>query len=69
MATVDPAACYDLADFYERTDRITQWGPLTAYDNTLTKRFVDQVVVHQDSIEVRFKAGISVDVSTSSKMQ
>ena len=69
LATVDPAACYDLADFYERTDRITQWGPLTAYDNTLTKRFVDQVVVHQDSIEVRFKAGISVDVSTSSKMQ
>ena len=57
----DPA-CYDLADFYERTDCITQWGAVTAYDNELTKRFVDTVVVKDEGIEVKFKAGISVEV-------
>ena len=59
---VDPAACYDLADFYERTDRITQWGPVKAFDDDLTKRFVDKIVVQQDGIEVQFKAGIAVKV-------
>lgn len=57
---VDPAACYDLADFYERTDRITQWGPVKAFDDDLTKRFVDKIVVQQGGIEVEFKAGIAV---------
>ena len=56
----DPAACYDLADFYERTDRIRQWGPLKEYDNEMTKRYIDKVVVKQDGIEVCFKAGINV---------
>lgn len=55
-------ACYDLADFYERTDCITQWGPVTKYDNDLTRRFVEKIEVNDDGIEVRFKAGISVDV-------
>jgi len=59
---VDPAACYDLADSYERTDRITQWGPVKAFDDDLTKRFVDKIVVQQDGIEVQFKAGIAVKV-------
>ena len=57
-----PPACYDLADFYERTDCITQWGPVTKYDNDLTRRFVEKIEVNDDGIEVRFKAGISVDV-------
>jgi predicted hydrocarbon binding protein len=55
-------ACYDLADFYERTDCITQWGPVAKYDNDLTRRFVEKIEVNDDGIEVRFKAGISVDV-------
>ncbi len=59
---VDLAACYDLADFYERTDRITQWGPVRAFDDNLTKRFIDKIVVQQDGIEVQFKAGIEVKV-------
>lgn len=59
---VDPAACYDLTDFYERTDRITQWGKLKAFDDDLTKRFVDKIVVQQDGIEVQFKAGIAVKI-------
>ena len=54
----DPAACYDLADFYERTDRIAQWGPLDKYDNEMTKRYIEKIVVQQDGIEVHFKAGI-----------
>ena len=57
----DPA-CYDLADFYARTDRITQCGPLKKYDDILMKRFVGKVVVKKCGLEVIFKAGISIEV-------
>lgn len=57
----DPA-CYELADFYERTDEITQWGAVTEYDNNLVRRFVKEILVKADSLEVKFKAGISVEV-------
>ena len=53
-------ACYDLVDFYERTDEITQWGPVTEYDNEMVQRFVEKIVVLDDGLEIRFKAGISV---------
>ncbi len=57
----DPA-CYDLADFYERTDRITQWGLVQDYDNDLVRRFVEKILVNSARIEVKFKGGISVEV-------
>ena len=55
-------ACYYLADFYERTDRITQWGEVASYDNDLVRRFVERITVLEDGLEVKFKAGISVKV-------
>jgi hypothetical protein len=57
----DPA-CYDLTDFYERTDRITQWGLVQDYDNDLVRRFVEKILVNSVRIEVKFKGGISVEV-------
>jgi len=57
----DPA-CYELADFYERTDRITQWGLVQDYDNDLVRRFVEKILVKQNCIEVKFKGGINVEV-------
>lgn len=61
--SVRSAACYDIADFYERTDRMTQWGPVQEYDDALTKRFVECFIVQQDGILVRFKAGVEVMVA------
>ena len=63
--SVRSAACYDIADFYERTDRMTQWGPVQEYDDALTKRFVKCFIVQQDGILVRFKAGVEVMVAQS----
>ncbi len=60
----DPAACYDVHDFYERTDNITQRGPVKEYDNELTRRFVDRFVIQPEGIDVRFKAGITINVKT-----
>ena len=57
----DPA-CYDLADFYDRTDEISQWGPVTEYDDDLVRRFVEKVTVLDNGLEVKFKAGISVKI-------
>ena len=57
----DPACC-DFADFYDRTDEISQWGPVTEYDDALVRRFVEKVTVLDDGLEVKFKAGISVKV-------
>ena len=59
-----PAACYDIADFYERTDRMTQWGPVREYDDALVKRFVECFIVQQNGILVQFKAGVDVNVMT-----
>lgn len=59
-----PAACYDIADFYERTDRMTQWGPLREYNDALVKRFVECFIVQQNGILVQFKAGVDVNVMT-----
>ena len=63
----DPAACYDLMDFYERTDNITQWGPVKGFDNDMVKRFIEKVIVQQDGIDVLFKAGITVRVPSEQK--
>lgn len=56
------AACYDLADFYERTDEITQWGLVNDYDNDLVQRFIEKIIVKEKGIEVKFKAGITVTI-------
>ena len=62
IAAEKPAACYDLADFYERTDEITQWGLVNDYDNDLVQRFIEKIIVKEKGIEVKFKAGITVTI-------
>jgi hypothetical protein len=59
-----PAACYDLADFFERTDCISQWGPVKEYDDTMVNRFIKCFTVTHDGIVVVFKAGLEVEVMT-----
>ena len=58
----DPAACRDLADFYARTDRIDQEGPVCIFDHTQVKRFIDKVTIYQDHVFVAFKAGVGIKV-------
>ena len=58
----DPAACRDLADFYARTDRIDQEGPVCIFDPTQVKRFIDKVTIYQDHVFVAFKAGVGIKV-------
>lgn len=58
----NPAACYDTDDFIRRTSR--RYGPdtLDHFDDDLTRRFVERVVVNEDNVIVRFKAGIEMTV-------
>lgn len=56
----EDGSCSDIETFYELTDRILQWGPLTEYDNKLFKRFVEKVVIREKGLEIRFKAGLVV---------
>ena len=58
----DPAACRDLADFYARTDRIDQEGPVCIFDHTQVKRFIDKVTIYQNHVFVAFKAGVGIKV-------
>ena len=57
-----PAACYDTDDFIRRTSKHYGFDTLDHFDDDLTRRFVEKVVVKEDSIEVRFKAGIEVTI-------
>ena len=55
----DPA-CYIVHDFYERTkDKELNW-PIEGYDPKLVRRFISQIVVFEDNIEVELKAGIKI---------
>ena len=58
----NPAACYDTDDFIRRTSKHYGFDTLDHFDDDLTRRFVEKVVVKEDSIEVRFKAGIEVTI-------
>jgi len=57
-----PAACYDTDDFIRRTSKHYGFDALDHFDDDLTRRFVEKVVVKEDSIAVRFKAGIEVTI-------
>ena len=57
-----PAACYDTDDFIRRTSKRYERDALNHYDDDLTRRFVEKVIVKEDSITVRFKAGIEVTI-------
>ena len=57
-----PAACYDTEDFIRRTSK--RYGPdaLEHFNDAMTRRFVENVIVNENSITVQFKAGIEVTV-------
>lgn len=57
----DPA-CYTLEDFYERTDGIELTGRVREFDGGLVRRFVEAVEVRPESLVVRFKAGVNVEI-------
>ena len=60
--SVKHGACTDIEDFYERTDRITINGPVIVFDEWMVRRFTSEVVVHDHSLEVIFKAGIKMEI-------
>ena len=55
-------ACYDIDDFFRRTNRHNHHGPITEFSDDDVIRFVDRITVSGDKVSVIFKAGISVDV-------
>ena len=57
-----PASCTNVADFYQRTDHITQQGPLREYRNDYVKRFIDSVIMNDGYLMVMFKAGVGIRV-------
>ena len=57
--------CTTIADFYVRTDRITQKGRVLLFDEWLVKRFVDRIIVHDKSLDVVFIAGIKIRIQQS----
>jgi len=57
-----PAACYDTDDFIRRTSKHYGRDALNHYDDDLTRRFVEKVVVNEDNAIVRFKAGIEASI-------
>ena len=38
-----------------------QTGQIEAYDETLVRRMIEKITVHQDKFTVEFKSGMSVD--------
>ncbi len=56
----DPA-CYDLLDFFERTDVVDDI-PENGYSDDLTKRYIDRIEVTYDYVKVCFKAGLEIRI-------
>lgn len=59
-------ACYDLADFYDRTDRIDHINQSIEYRGTLVKRFIENITVYEDHLMVNFKAGLGIKIERRS---
>ena len=63
----EPGACYDADEFFRLTrprypDTVIGEGQVLGYDNEMVIRYLDKVVVNDDTYEVRFKGGVSVTV-------
>lgn len=54
------AACYELADFYDRTDRIPT--DTSVYSEDLVKRYIQSITVRAKHLVVKFKAGVEIKV-------
>lgn len=57
-------ACYDCADFFERTREIRHHGPVTTYCDEDVLRYIREIVIYPDKISVVFKAGVVIDVKS-----
>lgn len=63
----EPGACYDVDEFFRLTrprypEDVIGEGRVIGYDNEMVIRYLDRVIVNDDSYEVRFKGGVSVTV-------
>ena len=64
----DGGPCSDTDDFFRRTAYIPpkhvldETGRMVRYDNTLAVRYLDRIEVQEDTILVKFKAGLEVKV-------
>ena len=56
------SASRSMVDFYRRTEYPLLTGPMLEYDERVVKRYISQVAVRGDKIEVVFKAGIRIVV-------
>ena len=60
-ASCEPgAACYDLTDFYDRTDRAPE--NTSFYSEDLVKRYIQSITVKARYLLVKFKAGVEIKV-------
>lgn len=51
----------DIIEFYTRTDLITQHGPVHEFEDLMVRRFVETIIIHQKSIAIKFKTGITIE--------
>ena len=58
------ASCRSMEDFYARTDRIRQEGPVEAFSDALVFRYLDGISVEDRQLRVRFKAGIEIPLDS-----
>lgn len=67
-AVEETRACRDYSDFFNRTRYtvpegvLDENGRMERFNNDLVIRYLDRVVVKDDSYEVTFKAGVAVEV-------
>ena len=62
MENGENPACPDVEDFFRRTRRSYPRGPMKEYVDDDVIRFVERILVGNDTITVEFKAGVSVEV-------
>ena len=61
----EPGACYDVDEFFRLTrprypEDVIGEGRVIGYDNEMVVRYLDRVIVNDDTYEVRFKGGVTV---------
>ena len=62
MENGENPACPDVEDFFRRTRRSYPRGPMKEFVDDDVIRFVERILVGNDTITVEFKAGVSVEV-------
>ena len=62
MENGENPACPDVEDFFRRTRRSYPRGPMKEFVDDDVIRFVERILVGNDTITVEFKAGVSVGV-------